>query len=191
VERDRRETVRAAAGAAARGLGLALALLLATAPARTAAATGEYEVKAAFLLNFARLIEWPDASFAGPDSPLCIALWGADPFAGSLDALVKSENVSGRPIRTRRVASPAEARGCQLLFVPASQTATFRSVQGELAATPVVVVGEQAGFASDGGAIGFYEEEGRIRFEVNRRIAEGSGAKLSSRLLRLARIVEE
>jgi hypothetical protein len=168
---------------------LALAALLALAPA--AHATGEYEVKAAFLLNFARLIEWPGSAFGAPDAPLCIAVWGSDPFGGALDTLVKEENVAGRPIRTRRVSSTAEARGCQLLFVPAGQTAAFEGVRGELAGSPLVVVGEQNGFAEHTGAIGFYEEEGRIRFEVNRRLAEGAGVKLSSRLLRLARLVEE
>jgi hypothetical protein len=166
----------------------ALAALLAAAPAR---ATGEYEVKAAFLLNFARLIEWPGSAFGGPDTPMCIAVWGSDPFGGALDALVKEENVSGRPIQTRRVASAGEARGCQILFVPAGQTAAFQGARAELAGIPLVVVGEQDGFAESVGAIGFYEEGGRIRFEVNRRLAEGAGVKLSSRLLRLARLVEE
>jgi hypothetical protein len=180
---------RLAPPARALACGLALALgLVAGAPAARAA--GEYEVKAAFLLNFARLIEWPGDAFGAPDAPLCIAVWGSDPFGGALDTLVKEEDVAGRPIRTRRVSSAAEARACQILFVPAGHTDAFRDVRGELAGSPTVVVGEQNGFASGTGAIGFYEEEGRIRFEVNRRIAEDSGVKLSSRLLRLARLVE-
>jgi len=179
-----------------RALACTGALALALAPAlaggaRAAGEPGEYEVKAAFLLNFARLIEWPGSAFRSPDAPLCIALWGSDPFGGALDQLVQEEQVAGWPIRTRRVSSAAEAQSCQILFVPASQTASFRDARAELAGSPVVVVGEQDGFAEMMGAIGFYEEKGRIRFEVNRRIAEGAGVKLSSRLLRLARLVEE
>ena len=150
---------------------------------------GEYAVKAAFLLHFAKLVTWPDAALAA-DAPLTIGVFVADPFDGALRAVAAGARAHGRELRVRAVPSVAQARQCQILFVPATHAGRLDELRNGLADAPVLMVGESEGFANDGGAINFYLEGGRIRFEVNRVDAERAGLRLSSRLLRLARLVE-
>jgi hypothetical protein len=167
-----------------------VALGLLTTPVSGGEHTTEYELKAAFLLNFARLVEWPSAAFPDAAAPLTIGIFGGDPFDGSLRSMVNGERVQGRLLRVRRVDSVSDARTCQLLFLPVDQSERLRALRRELGEAAVLLVGETQGFARRGGSINFYPESGRIRFEVNRRAAERAGLRLSSRLLRLARLVE-
>lgn len=169
---------------------LSLLIVALVAPSPAPAATGEYEVKAAFLLHFAKLVEWPDSALRAGDA-ITIGVFVDDPFEGRLSAAIKGESAAGRPLRAARVHSIEGARRCQLLFIPASQSGRIEELRSRLGRAPVLVVGETDGFAARGGAINLYEEGGRIRFEVNRRAATRSGLKLSSRLLRLARLVSE
>ena len=156
-----------------------------------ARAVGEYELKAAFLLNFVRLVEWPSSAFADGKAPYVIGVFSDDPFEGALDSVLDGERASGRSVRVRRLRVPGEAPGCHLVFVPASQAGHFASLRSVLADSPVLLVAESEDFARRGAVINLFREEGRIRFEVNRSAARRAGLKLSSRLLRLARLVEE
>ena len=169
---------------------LVVALAVSAAPAPAREQTDEYRVKAAFLLHFARLVTWPAQAFGdAPDSSLTIGVFAEDPFDGTLRELAEGETVDGRALRVREVPSVAQARRCQMLFVPASHADRVEELRSGLEGAPVLMVGESDGFAARGGSINFYLEEDRIRFEVNREAAERSGLRLSSRLLRLARLV--
>ncbi len=163
-------------------------LILAAAPA-AGGPPSEYEVKAAFLLNFARLVSWPEGTFATPDEPLRVGSFGEDPFDGALESIVAGREIGGRRLSVETLGSSERARGVHLLFVPADETESLPELAEALSDAPVLLVGESEGFAVAGGAINLYEEGGRIRFEINRRAAEARGLKLSSRLLRLARLV--
>jgi hypothetical protein len=142
-------------------------------------------VKAAFLLNFVRFVEWP----AGPPSqskdPFSICIVGDDPFQGYLDRLVQGESVNGRTIVVRRVSRWQET--CQLLFINSSQRDVFLTLNQ----TPpgVLTVGESAAFLSDGGMIKFVVDERKIRFDVDLKNVMGGAVRLSSRLLGAARTV--
>jgi hypothetical protein len=149
----------------------------------------EYAVKAAFLLNFAKFIEWPPSAFASAGAPIVIGVLGSDPFGPQLEAILEGKTVEGRRLQSKRVNSASAAEGIHMLFVPASSV----SRMGELASLrgkPVLLVGESPGFAQKHGHIGFYMEKGRIAFEVHVSRAKTTGANISSRLLQLARIVQ-
>ncbi len=66
----------------------------------------EYQVKAAFLLNFTKFIDWPAASFANPDSPITICILGKDPFGPVLDEIVQGETVNSRKVAVQRISQP-------------------------------------------------------------------------------------
>ncbi len=171
---------------------LALLLLCAWIPSAGAEdAAQEYELKAAFLLNFARLVEWPDSAFESPAAPIRIAVFGDDPFRGALDRVLEGQKVADRPLESIRVHAADEARRCHVVFVPRSETERFGALRKALGGAQVLLVGETKNLAERGAAINFYREGGRLRFEINRSVAERAQLKVSSRLLRLARIVDE
>jgi hypothetical protein len=146
----------------------------------------EYQVKAAFLLNFAKFVEWPANAFAAPDAPITICILGDDPFGGVLDQIVEGESIDGRKIAVRRMKRPSASQACQILFVSKSEKAFSTSELGP----GVLTVGEGEGFLAHGGVIAFVIEDRRVRFDVGKSAAEKAGLKLSSKLLRVARSVE-
>jgi hypothetical protein len=148
----------------------------------------EYQIKAAFLLNFTKFIEWPASEGAG--SPFSICVMGDDPFGPVLDQLVEGETVGGRKIAVRRIRAEgnADAQGsCAILYVSKQE----QSVQTVLAGVGqgVLTVGEGDSFLDGGGMIAFILENRRVRFNIDQGAAQKAGLKLSSRLLGVARSV--
>jgi hypothetical protein len=148
----------------------------------------EYAVKAAFIYNFAQFTQWPADAFASADSPFVIGLVGDDPFDGALDKAVAGKNVAGHPMTVKRLRTAAEAAGCGLVFVPASQEARVAEVIAAVADKPVLTVGETGNFPWSGGIIRFVTEDNKVRFEINPDAAEKAHLRISSKLMKLARI---
>jgi hypothetical protein len=156
-----------------------------------AAEYGEYEVKAAFLLNFARLVQWPTSAFHDPEEPILLGVLGRDPFDGALQNLVEGRKTGPRTIRVKRIANVREITTCHIVFVSAPEPAPLAEILAAARGASVLLVGDGNDFARKGGAINFYSEAGKIRFAVNRQAAEGAGLKISSHMLRLAKLVPE
>ncbi len=174
----------------ARALALLAALLYFS--GRAAAQPGvyqEYDVKAAFLYNFAKFVEWPPDALGSPEEPMEICVFGDDPFGESLDAVVRGETLNGRRLVVRRTRSLADLRDCQAVFLPGAERSRLAEALATLRGASVLTVGEVDGFLSQGGMIRFVLDQGRVRFEINQEAAERGGLKLSSKLLRLARAV--
>jgi hypothetical protein len=151
--------------------------------------TLEYQVKAAFLLNFTKFAEWPLSAFANAQAPLEICILGKDPFGHVLDDVAQGEVVSGRKIQVRRILEPPTAQSCQVLFVdPAVKD--MRKVLGGLAPT-VLTVSEGERFIADGGVIALVVDNRRVRFDINQTAADNRAVKLSSKLLSVARSVSK
>ena len=148
----------------------------------------EYQVKAAFLLNFTKFIEWPASAFRQPDSPVSICILGADPFGGALDQMVSGELVNGRKVVTQRIRTAPPPQLCQALFVGGPQKDAGKLLPA--LGPAVLTVGEGESFIRDGGMIAFVIENRRVRFEINQATAENAGLKLSSKLLSVAKQVE-
>jgi len=166
---------------------LFLALLLPLArPALARQATVEYEVKAAFVLNFSRYVEWPPPR---QSPPLRICMFRENPFGDRLEAVVSGERWAGGAIELRLAQDEHTARECHLLYVPAAETERFLAMAPHLATTPVLTVGETRPFLDGGGMIQLFIDANRVRFSINQRSALQAGLQISSRLLRLARTV--
>lgn len=151
----------------------------------------EYAVKAAFLLNFARFVEWPASAFSAPDSPIVIGVVGKDPYGATLDRTVQGKTVGGRHVEVRRVRWDSDLSSLHMLVVPESERSGARVLPGALKGAPVLTVGESAGMAQKTVAVNFYMEGGQVRFEINPEAARRARLTLSSRLLGLARIVQD
>jgi hypothetical protein len=149
----------------------------------------EYEVKAAFLYNFARFVEWPVGALHDPASPFVIAILGRDPFGAILDETVAGKTVAGRPIEVRRVPRVDDARDAQIVFISPSERPHTAAILKALERPGVLTVGDTDGFAQRGGAINFTVQARKVRFEINPAAAEQAGLKMSSQLLKLATLV--
>jgi hypothetical protein len=145
----------------------------------------EYQVKAAFLYNFGKFVEWPANEFASTNDPLVIGVYGEDPFGKDLAAVVEGRNIDGHPVIARAV-SQNELKSCQILFISQSEQKNIRKILGELDGAGVLTVTENMDLDQSGVMINFILQDDRIRFEINNTAAEKVGLKLSSKLLMLA-----
>ncbi|HMD48479.1 MAG TPA: YfiR family protein, partial [Bryobacteraceae bacterium] len=141
----------------------------------------EFEVEAAFVLNFTKFIEWPAGAFADANAPFTICILGKDPFGRALDDLLAGETVGERNVVARRLAEAPQPHACQMVFFGGPRSAA-RSVLGSLGGG-VLTVGDGDSFLREGGMIAFVVDNRRVRFDINQALAERNGLKLSSRLL--------
>jgi hypothetical protein len=153
-----------------------------------AAAPSEYQVKAVFLFNFSRFVEWPASAFPGPNSPFVVGVFGHDPFGADLDEVVKGETVNGRPLVVRRVQSATEAAGCQILFIHQSEDQRLKEVLSALDRRSTLTVSDLPGSAQRGVMIRLVTERGRVRMHINLESARAAALIISSNLLRAAEI---
>ena len=142
----------------------ALVVTLAAPVTAQAPAMGEYEVKAAFLFNFAKFVEWPENDFPDAKGPLVIGVLGTDPFGAALDQIIAEKRVNGRPFVIRRLADANNLQGCHILFISPSERASAKRLLAALARRSVLTVGETDGFADAGGVIEFFVQDNRVRF---------------------------
>ena len=149
----------------------------------------EYQLKAAFLYNFAQFVKWPSDSFASADAPFTIGILGDDPFGSALEATIQGEAIDNHKLRVVRGQNFADLKECQLIFICKSEQRKIDDILSGLGAHPVLTVSEVSGFARQGGIIAFYQDGKKVRFEINPAVAQKSGLKLSSQLLGLGRIV--
>jgi len=177
---------RATIAAAAR---LLLALLSALSPATPSlhaqSRPTEYQVKAVYLFNFGRFVEWPQSASSGSDAfPICVL--GKDPFGATLDSALAGENISGKSVIARRVAQPEEAAGCRVVYISTSEEAHLKGVLAALDKTSALTVSDIPRFSQRGGMIQFVLQGDRVRFEINVTSAAEAGLTFSSDLLRVA-----
>jgi hypothetical protein len=172
-------------------------LLMALLPTARASAPptpeySEYEVKAEFIERFTRFVVWPDSVFASPNSAFVICVWGSGPLATQLEQVVARGKVKDRPARLVHVEQNDGLDGCHILFAAVADRAAVRSVMARTRGKPILSVAEQPGFAEAGVLINLIiDEDGAVRFEINRAVADASGLKISAKLMRLARSVRE
>jgi hypothetical protein len=149
----------------------------------------EYQVKAAFLYNFTKFVDWPQTSGNDTQRPLEICVVGDDPFGGDLDKIVEGESVNERPLVVRRLRRAVDAKTCSIAFVSSSERGHLRPILDTLRGTSVLSVGDTPGFAQMGGVINFILQDNRVHFEINVDAAQRARLKISSKLLSLAKVV--
>jgi len=145
----------------------------------------EYEVKAAFIFNFANFVEWPREAFQGDSSSLIIYVLGKDPFGNVLNSL-GGKNVQGKKIVIRQAMQMEDVKECQILFISASEKRNLSSVLKSLKGRHVLTVSDQDRFCQAGGMINLVILNKRVAFEINASAAKRAGIQISSSLLKLA-----
>lgn len=168
---------------------LPAALLLGASGAPGAGAQGtaltEQEVKAAYLFNFAKFVDWPEGMFASPSEPFQICVFGQDPFGRLLDGVIQGEQVDGKRLAAARPERIAELRSCHILFVSRSERGRLGEILAAVRGSNVLTVGEGEEFLEKGGMIAFVRQGTKVRFYIDQKAAEQAPFKISSRLMAL------
>jgi YfiR/HmsC-like len=152
----------------------------------TGAVAGEYQVKAVCLYNFTQFTDWPASAFAGSNAPIVIGIVGEDPFGQTMEDVVRGEVVRGHPLMVRRLRADDDFRGCHILFFSHSEKKRLPELLDRLKTKAVLSVGEDDGFAEDGGMINLIVVNKTVQIEINQAAAEHAGLQISSKLLKLA-----
>jgi len=167
---------------------LALILAAASAGAQTSPISAhEYQVKAAYLYNFVRFVEWPTHN-GDPKAPIVIVVFGRDPFGPALDQAVWGKKVNGRPLKVRRISLFRDVLPAHLVFLSAQERRRAPELIKAVEGAGVLTVGEADEFLEQGGAVRFATEDNRVRFVINLEAVRSAGLSISSRLLSLARV---
>jgi hypothetical protein len=146
-------------------------------------------VKAGFLYNFAKYVEWPAAAFERPDEPISIGVVGSDPFGPDLESALANKTVNRRAFTVRRFRNPRDLEPCRILFVARSESARIGEILEKARPWGSLTVGEEEGFSAAGGIINILIDDDTPRLEVNAGEAQRAGLTIDSKLLRLATIV--
>jgi len=146
----------------------------------------EYEVKATYLYNFGKFVEWPakDTHAEADSFPICVL--GQDPFGPALNSILADATIGGKSVVAKRILTPQDAANCRVLFISSSEEPRVKQILAALRGASVLTVSDLPQFTQSGGMVQFFLEGNRVRFDVNLTTAEQVGLTLSSELLKVA-----
>ncbi|HTG01389.1 MAG TPA: YfiR family protein [Nitrospirota bacterium] len=148
----------------------------------------EYQIKAAFLYNFAKFVDWPEDSFHSETAPFVFGILGDDPFGDDVDALTM-KTINSRAVKIRRMGDVREARACHVLFISSSEEEHIEQILRVMQTSRTLLVSDISNFAAQGGMINFIVKDNNVRFVINRAAMVKAGINLHSRLLKMAVMV--
>lgn len=154
----------------------------------------EYQLEAQFLVNFTKFVNWPDKSFAEPESHFMMCIIGHDPFGNALDSNLLRQTIDNRIVEIVRYPTPASLpanRSCQIAFVSASEKQHFQEIIDIFEGRSTLLVADVDGFLQLGGTVELLPKDSHIRFAINPESADRADLKVSSKLLALAEIVHD
>jgi hypothetical protein len=175
---------------------ISLILLLVSETSRTGYAQPgdgfqEYQVKAAFLYNFAKFVEWPHGVFGKADDPIVIGIIGEDPFGTDLETTIQDKTAQNRLLYIKRSSTIDETKSCHILFICESEENRLAAYLKKISKMPILTISDIREFSKQGGMVTLVTEKEKVRFEVNLDAAQEAGLKISSQLLKLANIIRK
>ena len=177
--------IRSRKGVAAGLLSLSLFAFAGTATGQTPATSNE--VKAVFLYNFSRFVTWPPQAMNGSSNAFVIGILGNDPFGNFLESVVEGEKVEGHPIVIRRYSDAEDVKTCHILYINKRNAS---GIAKDLQNRSILTVSDADGFAKEGGMIRFSFVNNKIRLQINAKTAKTANLTISSKLLRVADVID-
>lgn len=160
--------------------------LASSSPAQNTTIT-EYQLKAAFIYNFVKFVDWPPTTFTNASEPYVIGVLGDNVFGDELEQAIANKTINGRALVCQKFRSAREAVGCQVLFISSSEKLHFKRILADLRGQSILTISEADGFIDDGGIINFVPMPDRtVRFQINQQAAKDVRLQISSDLLNLA-----
>ncbi len=178
----------AAGGAAWAGVTATPASTSATSATAKPVVAAEYQIKAVFLFNFTKYVDWPASAFADAQAPFVIGILGDDPFGSALDDTVRGEKVDGRPLVIQRYSSWQDIKDCQILYISQSKSAELARIFAGIKGRSILTVGDADNFTDQGGMIWLVTENSKIRLKINLDPVKAANLTISSSLLRAAEV---
>lgn len=158
-------------------------------PSTSEIEAGEYQIKAAYLYNFIKFVEWPDSVFTDPEEPIVLGILGHDPFGNEIDQMLANKLVKGRSVVIKRYNRNDVINDCHLLFISDSEKSYLSHLlQTKLGNSPILNIGDMDNYTESGGMVQFITQNDNIHFAINLKAVNKSGIVMSSRLLKLAKI---
>lgn len=148
------------------------------------------EVKAALLFKIPIYIKWPGNLLADQQNNFVCCILGNDRICQLMEEF-DGEKLNDKTIRIKNVKTLEGITDCHMLFVGASERKNLRNILKITEEKHILTIGDMVGFAKSGGIINFIRKDDSIHFEINPKAGERTGLKISSKLLRLATIIEE
>jgi hypothetical protein len=150
----------------------------------------EYQIKAGFLFNFTKFVEWPPDSFSDPGVPLVMGVVGDNQITSLLEETAAGKTVNGRAVIVKRFKEGQDIHGCQILFISSSEEKHTTQILERIKGSSILTVGETDGFVQSGGVINFFVEGNKVRLEVNLDAAARARLKISAKVIAVARLVK-
>jgi hypothetical protein len=152
----------------------------------------EYELKAAYLYNFGKFVQWPEGAFKSPKDPFIIGIYGTNPFGEILQQIIQNKTLQNRPVIIINISTPEDAATCHILFICKTNKVQLNQILQALNNKPVLTVGDNIDeFCQTGGIINFTSQHSQKRFEINNKASARILLIISSKLLALSRIVTD
>jgi YfiR/HmsC-like len=151
--------------------------------------SAEYQLKAVFIYNFTRFVEWPPEAFESYNDPFVIAIIGNDPFGSYLEQAIAGESIGRHPIRIKRIKELDKDEKCHIVFINEDDPGRIKEILAQADDQNILTVSDAANFASIGGMIGFFTENNKIRMHINTGAVRNAQLTISSKLLRLAKVI--
>lgn len=148
----------------------------------------EYEIKAGFIYNFAKFVEWPPEVSRDENKPLALCISGANPFGNSI-AAINNKTVQNRRLETRALGRSRDFKGCNIVFISSSEKEILPQLLEVLRNSPVLTIGDARDFAQNGVMINLVMDGNKVRFDINAESARRARISISSKLLKLARTI--
>ncbi len=151
----------------------------------------EDQIKAAFLFNFTKFVEWPPESFADANSPILLGIVGNDLVARLLTEVAAGKSVSGRAVTVKQFSEGQSIRLCQIIFISSPDEKYAQQILRTLRETSVLTVGEKPGFLQAGGIINFFTDENKVKLEISLDAAARARIKISAKVIAVARLAPQ
>jgi hypothetical protein len=149
----------------------------------------EYEIKAGFLFNFTKFVEWPADAFADSRTPLVLGVVGENPFGNLLIEAAAGKTVNGRQVLVREFKEDQDLRRCHVLFISSTDKKRVAYILGKLKGSSVLTVGEGSGFTQSGGMIAYLVEGNKVRLQIDLQAAAEAHLKISAKVIAVAQLV--
>ena len=151
----------------------------------------EYQIKASFVYTVAKFVDWPETAFDGPGTPMTFGILGNDAVADAISSALQGKRVHDRELRVKRLSGVGAVRDCQILYISEGEARSIDAVLDQVAAASILTVGESRDFAAAGGILGLSMQENLVQFEVNMAAAQRARISISSKILRLGRVLKD
>ncbi|MCX6281454.1 MAG: YfiR family protein [Bacteroidetes bacterium] len=151
--------------------------------------TAEYEMKAVAFEKISRFIEWPPDAFEKTNNEFIITVLGKNPFGKILDEIYASHQIKNKNVRIKYISNIQDLDECHLLFIARSEKSEIKKIVARVKYKPILTVSDEEGDAKEGCFIDFFEDDGRLHFDINPKAMKASHFSFDYKLLQVARIV--